>query len=224
VNGRHMPMSVEDAFAKLTGRQASPAERERLYRLRDALGLRDNDAFWSIVMALEYYDALWRSYPAQLAEEAARSIEGARAAFAAAAQKEAAEVHHALSAKVAETSVALARRLTDKPVGLHRITLSLAVATAFGTLCVHAGYRLALRHGPARGEGEGGALAALLAVPAGWMIFAFLLPAAAMGAHAGRQMAADPLAERRDKALGGLLVVLSVTGAVACAVLLARIL
>ena len=29
--------------------------RARLYRLRDALGLADDDAFWSIVMALEYY-------------------------------------------------------------------------------------------------------------------------------------------------------------------------
>jgi len=77
-------MSVENAFAKLTGRPASPAERERLYRLRDALGLRDNDAFWSIVMALEYYDSFWRKYPEQLAEESARSLENARAAFAAA--------------------------------------------------------------------------------------------------------------------------------------------
>jgi hypothetical protein len=34
------------------GRQVSEAERARLYRLRDALGLRDNDAFWSIVRRL----------------------------------------------------------------------------------------------------------------------------------------------------------------------------
>jgi hypothetical protein len=51
---------VEDAFAKLVGRQASETERERLYRVRDALGLRDNDAFWSIVMALEHYDWFFR--------------------------------------------------------------------------------------------------------------------------------------------------------------------
>jgi hypothetical protein len=62
---------VESAFAKLTGRSASEEQRERFYHLRDALGLRDNDAFWSIVMALEYYDSFLRQYPAQFAEASA---------------------------------------------------------------------------------------------------------------------------------------------------------
>jgi hypothetical protein len=61
-------VSVEETFAKVVGRHASDEERRRLYRLRDALGLRDNDAFWSIVMALEYYDSFFRRYPAELAE------------------------------------------------------------------------------------------------------------------------------------------------------------
>jgi hypothetical protein len=64
-------VNLDEAFAKVVGRQASEQERERLYRLREALGLRDNDAFWSIVLALEYYDAFFRQYPAQLAEETA---------------------------------------------------------------------------------------------------------------------------------------------------------
>ena len=45
-------VTLEETFAKVVGRHASDEERQRLYRLRDALGLRDNDAFWSIVMAL----------------------------------------------------------------------------------------------------------------------------------------------------------------------------
>ncbi len=69
-------MSVEEAFAKVVGRQASEEERARLYRLRDALGLHDNDAFWSIVMALEHYDSFFRRYPAELAEYTERCIEG----------------------------------------------------------------------------------------------------------------------------------------------------
>jgi hypothetical protein len=50
-------VTIEETFAKVVGRHASDEERQRLCRLRDALGLRDNDAFWSIVMALEYYDS-----------------------------------------------------------------------------------------------------------------------------------------------------------------------
>jgi hypothetical protein len=64
-------VSVEETFAKVVGRHASEEERQRLYRLRDALGLGDNDAFWSIVMALEYYDSFFRQYPTQLATCAA---------------------------------------------------------------------------------------------------------------------------------------------------------
>ncbi len=223
-------MSVEEAFAKVVGRQASEAERARLYRLRDALGLRDNDAFWSIVMALEHYDAFFRQYPAQLAEETARAIEGARAAFAVAAQKEATEVQRVLSTKVAETSVAIARKLAERPVGLHRVTTLLAAVVAFGALCTAAGYRLAAapRPFPVATErsrpGVEQVLAEVLAIPAGWMIFALLVPVAAVGAKAGWTAVTDGLAERRERILGGCLVVACVTGGVASAVLLAKVL
>jgi hypothetical protein len=123
---------VEDAFAKLVGRQASERERERLYRVRDALGLRDNDALWSIVIALEHYDSFFRQYPEKLAEETGRCIESARAAFAVAAENEAAQVQRVLSEKVAETSVQIAHKLAERPVGLHRVTMVLAAVVAFG--------------------------------------------------------------------------------------------
>jgi hypothetical protein len=51
---------VETAFMKLVGRRPSEEERQRLYRLRDGLALKDNDAIWSIIMALDHYDALYR--------------------------------------------------------------------------------------------------------------------------------------------------------------------
>ena len=70
-------------------------------------------------MALEYYDSFFRQYPAQLAEETQRCIEGARAAFAVAAEKETAHVQRVLSERVAETGVAIARKLAERPVGLH---------------------------------------------------------------------------------------------------------
>ena len=38
---------LDDSFAKLLGRQPSDAERQNLYRVRDALGLKNNDALCS---------------------------------------------------------------------------------------------------------------------------------------------------------------------------------
>ena len=221
-------MSVEEAFAKVVGRHASDEERQRLYRLRDALGLRDNDAFWSIVMALEYYDSFFRKYPAQLAKHTERCIEDARAAFAAAAEREAARAQRTLSEKVAETSVAIARRLAERPVGLHRLTTLLAAVVAFGALCVSAGYSLAAPGKPfwvAKPETVAPlqrAAAVMLAAPAGWMVFALLVPAAVYTVRVGWVTASES-EERRDTIVGWGIVVACLFASTACVVMLAKL-
>jgi AcrR family transcriptional regulator len=221
-------VSLEETFAKIVGRHASDEERQRLYRLRDALGLRDNDAFWSIVMALEYYDSFFRRYPAELAEHTERCIEDARAAFAAAAEREAAQVQRTLSEMVAETSVAIARRLAERPVGLHRVTMLLAAVVAFGALCVNAGYSLAAPVKPFWAtrtetltplEREA---AVVVAAPAGWMVFALLLPAAVYGVRVG-WLTVSETRERRGKVLGWGIVATCAFASAACAVMLAKL-
>ena len=221
-------MSIEETFAKVVGRHASDEERQRLYRLRDALGLHDNDAFWSIVMALEYYDSFFRRYPAELAEYTERCIEDARAAFAAAAEREAAQVQRTLSEKVAETSVAIARRLAERPVGLHRVTMLLAAVVAFGALCVNAGYSLAA---PVRPFWVTSAetltplqrkAAVVLAAPAGWMVFALLVPAAVYAARVGWLTASETM-EAREKIIGWGIVAACAFASAACAVMLAKL-
>src|ERR1017187_10335100 len=78
-------------------------------------------------MALEYYDSCFGGYAAELAESTERCIEDARAAFAAAADREVAQVQRTVSEKVAETIVTIARGLTERPVGtrreIHRVTM-----------------------------------------------------------------------------------------------------
>jgi hypothetical protein len=60
------------AFEKLLGRESKPAEREQLYRVKEALGLRDNDALWLVLFALQYYDSLYRQFPKAIGQEALR--------------------------------------------------------------------------------------------------------------------------------------------------------
>ncbi len=221
--------AVEDAFAKLVGRHPSEQERERLYRLRDALGLADNDAFWSIVMALEHYDSFFRRYPGELAAEAARTIESARAAFAKAADHEAARVQAVLCEQVARTSVEIAKKLAERPIGMHRVTLVLAAVVAFGALCVSAGYGWAEAGTPLwamkAGELQGNEklLSVVLSVPAGWMVFALLIPAAVHGARFGWGAASAVAAERRERVLGWLILSLCFAGGIACAMMLAKV-
>lgn len=59
-----------DNLSKIMGRQISQAEANRLYRIRDTLGLKDNDALWLIVVALEYYQVQYESFPMLIANSA----------------------------------------------------------------------------------------------------------------------------------------------------------
>jgi hypothetical protein len=130
---------------------------------------------------------------------------------------------------VATTGASLARKLGDKPFAVHRVTGVLATVIAFCSLCVHAGYQLAASAKPfwvaatADASAARRALLSVLCVPAGWMVFAFLIPVAIHAARLGWRMAADPLALRRDQAVGWCIVGCCVLGLAACAVLLAGI-
>jgi hypothetical protein len=220
---------LETCFERLVGRPMGEAERARLYRLRDVLGLRDNDAFWAIVMALEHYDALFREYPAQLARLTERTVENVRTACGAAAHEQVAQVQRMLADKVADTSAMLARKLVDKPFAIHQLTAALAAVVAFGSLCVHAGYELAAPGKPwwVRAPPDpwtpSRALLCLLTVPAGWMVFALMIPVAIHAASFGWRIAADPSALRRDQAVGWCIVACGLLGMFACALVLARI-
>jgi hypothetical protein len=221
-------MTTDDTFAKIIGRQPSQAERDRLYRVRDAVGLHDNDAFWYIVMILEHYDSLYRDYPKQIGDEARRVVEEARRMFAVAAEAESAKAQKMLAQKVAETSVDIARKLAERPVGVHRITALLGVVVLFGAMCMTVGYQLADGANPlwpSAGATAGGrAVAMVLGAPAGWMVFAMLLPAAGYGARAGFHMATDVDAAGVRKALGWILVGFCVLAAAVGTVVLAKIL
>ena len=61
---------LDDSFAKLLGRQPSDAERQSLYRVRDALCLKNNDALWLVLMALQHYQGQYEKFPQAIAQAA----------------------------------------------------------------------------------------------------------------------------------------------------------
>jgi hypothetical protein len=94
---------------------------------------------------------------------------------------------------------------------------------------MHAGYELAASakpfwlHASADASAPLRVLLVVLCVPAGWMVFALLIPVAIHASRFGWRMAADPLALRRDQAVGWCIVASCMLGLAACAVLLVRI-
>jgi hypothetical protein len=105
---------LDDSFSKLLGRQPTDAERQSLYRVRDALGLKNNDALWLVLMALQHYQGQYEKLPQAIAQAAKdtlvnfkvtadatvkASAEAAKADLAQAVAAAAQEVAHNTSAK-----------------------------------------------------------------------------------------------------------------------------
>jgi hypothetical protein len=64
------------SFERLLGRQASEEEKIRLLRTKDVLNLRDNDALWMVLMALEEYAYQFDRVPAKIQKETEALVEG----------------------------------------------------------------------------------------------------------------------------------------------------
>lgn len=62
-----------DAFSRLLGRLPSGDERERLRQARDALGIRPDDALWTVLLALQWHLVLYRDVPRLIERAAARA-------------------------------------------------------------------------------------------------------------------------------------------------------
>jgi hypothetical protein len=132
---------IEHAFSKLLGRQPSEREVQSLYRVRDALGLRDNDALWMVLIALESYDSLYRKYPEMISAQVHKSVDDYRAIIATIADAETKRALGTLSEAVARTSETIALRLVQAKCLLWAALATLAI-TAFGSFCTFIGFIL----------------------------------------------------------------------------------
>jgi hypothetical protein len=105
---------IFSAFERLLGRAATESEREQLRKIRDALGLRENDALWSILFALQYYDSLYRQFPKAIAIEASKILTKTRAASEAALRANVEAAHADLARAVAITAQGVAQSVARR--------------------------------------------------------------------------------------------------------------
>jgi hypothetical protein len=199
---------VADGFARLLGRQASEAERQRLYQVRDALGLADNDALWLVLIALEHYEGLYREYPEKLARSTLETLEAQRATLAATVAAETARVQRSLAEAVVGTSEVIAGRRASA-ARWHAWSLVAAALVVFGGLCVTCGYVAGTGRAPlwmagARAGGVRFVARAVLGAPAGWTCFALLLPVAMYYAWGGVEAARDIAGPSRERVWGAI--------------------
>jgi len=222
-------MTPDNAFGSLLDDSPSE-ERERLYRIKGELRLRDNDALWDVLKALGYYDRLYREYPARISEEAQRVLIEAQKTFAAEMQMEASRARGTLVEMVAHTSAELAAQMAGRKLRWHGIAAAIAALVLFGGICMAAGASLGSAGGPSWIRPPDGSsiplriTAGVLGAPAGWMAFALLLPLAVFEAMKSWKVARAPTVSRQERVMAGMATGTYAAGALACVTLLLMVL
>ena len=152
-----MSMDTVIDLGKACGRELSEAEAARLREVGNKLNLRDDDALWPLLAAMEYQRIYYEALPEKIAGASRTIMDG----MAAAAEKETA----AAQARLTDSVVEEARNLASKiqfgklvPMWL----FALICLLAYGSLMLWAGFRI--------DTGGDVPLAAVLHMPSGWLI------------------------------------------------------
>jgi len=162
---------------KLRGVKFSEEEAARLHEIGGVLNLRDDDAVWNLLAALEYQRAYYEGLPAKIAAASTDVLQG----ITVAAEAEAQRAQSTLAESVVEQARKLSLRInmeTLLPMGL----VALVCLLGYGSLLMWAGYRL--------GSGQGYCPEWLLRVPSGFLMAGLLFAGGLFqGYHAAMEFA-----------------------------------
>ena len=146
--------SLEDAFTTLLGKQPSDADKQALFRARDAFHLKNNDALWLLLAFLGHYETLYSKIPTLIAQAAARVTEKARTAAEAELRAAGARVRSELAQSLAKA----AREIADRAANTRRSQWTAAcLASAAAALILVGGWAFGAgrRSGFDAGRAEG---------------------------------------------------------------------
>lgn len=148
---------LEAAFTALRGRAPNDSEIKNIYRIRDALGLRDNDALWIVLLSLEYYRGEFEAMLVKNAEASKRSNELSQATAIAISE---AEMQKRLT-KEAEVIASLAKDVARATAGRSFMQWAIAAAivalvslSAAGWLGWYSGHKAGYAEGYAETQDE----------------------------------------------------------------------
>ena len=126
-----------ERFERLLGRELSDEEKERLRRIKDILGIKNNDGFWDVIIALEYHRKYYDELPEKISQAAAEILQN----ISQAAEKEVALAQ----GRLAESVVKQAEKLSEKS-HIHTLflwgALALFLVLLYGSLLMWAGHTI----------------------------------------------------------------------------------
>ena len=199
------------SYEKVIGAQINPEGENRLRLIKESLNIRDNDALWSIIFALESYIGLYEKIPDRIKETSEKALEDIRESVSVLAKEESAKAQESLIESVVRTSEEIAgRRATAAK--MYSFALMLFISVVFGSLCFVAGLSLGdsspVWLSRAGSKNTLGLISMILSTPAGWILFLIAAaPAAVQIKDVIRQI---KYPESRKERLSGVLMLIGI--------------
>ena len=131
---------LQSSFEKLTGQTLTDADVQRLYRIKNALRLGDNDALWLLLMALDYPITFYEKLPAQM-KRASMDVLNEFRATAGAIAKASAQAAKADLAKAVATAVPKVARDVVVKNKLQWAVGAIVALIVFACVTLYLGYR-----------------------------------------------------------------------------------
>jgi hypothetical protein len=158
---------LDHSFAKLLGRQPSDTERQNLYHVRDALDLKNNDALWLVLMALEHYKTQYIKFPSMIAQAASETLDNIKKTADATLKASSEATKRDLTQAVEKTAKDIARNTSRKQMLQWTLGCLICVAIILGAVFWYA-HSSGQNAGYAQGYGEGYAKAQDEKAAASW--------------------------------------------------------
>ena len=162
---------------KVRGHRLTEEESDRLREIGATLNLRDDDAVYDILAAMEYQRTYYEELPAKIAAASTEILQG----ISSAAEKEMGRAQSLLAESVAEQAQKLSLRInmeTLLPMGL----VALICLLLNGSLLMWAGFHL--------GSGQAISPEWLLRMPSGFLIAGLCMAGGLfLGVYAGKEFA-----------------------------------
>jgi hypothetical protein len=135
------PDPLARLFLEVCGEPPDDTSLLRMRRVSAALNLRDNDALWSVLVALEYYVRLYEAIPERIRQAGAGGVDAARAEAQAATQ--ALMVQHRDALARCKETITLAEKMTVEHEARYRAALAALNDEALAAVTQRAANRIA---------------------------------------------------------------------------------
>jgi hypothetical protein len=160
---------LEESFAQLLGRQPTDHERQRLYRVRDALRIKATDAVWLLFMVLEHYETLYERVPSRIADAARDATKTVRETAEAQAKAARDETKRALAKAIADAVDATAKQRVRADV-LKWVSVAVSIVAILFVAVGWGENRRGQAHGAAAAENQAKAACAYVEKMSSWAL------------------------------------------------------